>query len=174
MPAPGKQAGRIIDPEILIAALDDTHDAARRDARHALVAMGKAAVPSLIEALKSPSDQVRWEATKALCEIEDPDTVPVLIRTLEDEDFGIRWLAAKGLSEMNLKCLKPLLKVLMEKGDNDLVREGAHHVFVNLNKGELRKFVTPLLSALERPAPRVQAPVAAMHALELLEKAHKI
>jgi HEAT repeat protein len=53
-----KKGRKISDPEILIAA--------HRDACYALAAMGKGAVPSLIQALKRSDDLVRWEAAKGI------------------------------------------------------------------------------------------------------------
>lgn len=52
--------------EALIAALSSHDDGVRMQARHSLVAMGKAAVLSLTEALKNNNNLMRWEAAKAL------------------------------------------------------------------------------------------------------------
>jgi hypothetical protein len=82
--------------EALITSLGSHDDVVRVKARHTLVSLGKAAVPSLIVALKNKNDLVRWEATKALGEIGDPESAPALVRGLEDEDFDVRWLAAEG------------------------------------------------------------------------------
>ena len=139
--------------ETLINTLSSHKDKAREGARHTLVAMGKAAVPSLIEALKNKNTLMRWEAAKALGEIGDPETAPVLVKALEDEEFDVRWLAAEGLIKMNIKALKPLLEALEHRGDSVLLREGAHHVFHDLAKGGLRKFLVPVLAALEALEP---------------------
>ena len=50
----------------LIAALASPSPAARRQARETLVALGKPAVPSLIQLLSHRKPHVRWEAAKAL------------------------------------------------------------------------------------------------------------
>lgn len=128
---------------------------------------------------------MRWEAAKALGEIADPETGPVLVEALEDEEFDVRWLAAEGLVRMNIKGLKPLLEALELRGDSVLLREGAHHVFHDLAKGRLRKFLVPVLASLEALEPgeevpwtahhqwAVEVPLAARQALERLERLSK-
>ena len=163
------------DPlESLIPALSSEDDAKRVKARHSLVAMGRAAVPSLTEVLKNGTGLARWEAAKALGEIGVPEAAPSLVEALKDEEFDVRWLAAIGLIGMNIKGLKPLLHALMEQGDSVLMREGAHHVIHDLTKGGLRKYLAPVLAALENVEPAMSVPQAAFHALEMLEKEKKI
>ncbi len=171
--------------ETLIKTLSSRKDKAREGARHSLVAMGKAAVPSLIEALNKRNTLTRWEAAKALSEIADPETAPVLVEALEDQEFDVRWLAAEGLIKMNMKGLKPLLEALEHHGDSAFLLEGAHHVFHDLAKGGLRKSLAPVLAALEALEPgeavpwaalhesAVEVPLAARQALEMLEKLKK-
>jgi HEAT repeat protein len=171
--------------EASIAGLASHDDGLRVKARHALVALGKAAVPPLIEALKNKSSFMRWEAAKALGEIGDPEAAPALVDALEDEAFEVRWLAAEGLIKMNINGLKPLLRALEHRGDSVLLLEGAHHVFHDLTKGALRKYLVPVLAALEALEPgrgvpwaaphemNVEVPLAARQALEILEKGEK-
>jgi len=168
--------------EGLIMALASHNDSVRVKARHSLVAMGKAAVPLLTKALKSENSLTKWEAAKALGEIGDPSTAAALVEALEDDDFDVRWLAAEGLTKMNINALKPLLQALEKRGDSFFLQEGAHHVFHDLAKGGLRKFLAPVLAALEKLEPGeevpwaarhemvVEVPWAARHALDLLEK----
>jgi HEAT repeat protein len=155
----------------LIEALSSQDDFSRVEARKALESMGRKAVPFLVEALKDPDYLRRWEAAKTLGEIRDPKAAPALVMALEDEEFDIRWLAAKGLIEMNVKGLKPLFQALIGHADSALLREGAHHVLHDLAKGELRKYLAPVLIALEGMDSAVQVPIAASHALEALTKA---
>jgi len=169
-----------------VADLASHNDAVRVKARHSLVTMGKAAVPLLTKALKSENSLKKWEAAKALGEIGDPSTASTLVDALEDEDFDVRWLAAEGLTKMNINALKPLLQALEKRGDSFFLQEGAHHVFHDLAKGALRKFLAPVLAALEGLEPGeevpwaaphemvVEVPWAARHALEMLEKAKTI
>jgi len=181
------QAPRRAEPSVenLISDLSSHNDGTRVRARYALVAMGRAALPSLIEALKSHKYLTRWEAAKALGEIGDSEAAPALVRTLEDEDFDVRWLAAEGLTKMGIKGLKPLLEALRDRGDSGLLLEGAHHVFHDLTKGGLKKSLTPVLAALEAIEPGREVPWAATHeagvevpraahdALEMLKKLRK-
>ncbi len=161
-------------PEELILALSSEDDKARVKARSSLVAMGKAAVPSLAEALKEIDNLVRWEAAKALGEIGVPEAGPLLVEALEDEQFDVRWLAAVGLINMNIKGLKPLLHALMERTESVPLRDGAHHVIHDLTKGELKKYLAPVLSCLESAEPTAECPRVVFHALEMLEKDKKI
>ncbi len=124
----------------------------------------------------------RWEATKALGEIGNPESAPGLVKALEDDEFDVRWLAAEGLIKMNIKGLKPLLEALEYRGDSALLREGAHHVFHDLAKGGLRKSLIPVLAGLEaleaaagvpwipHEALGVEVSLAARRALEMLQK----
>jgi HEAT repeat protein len=172
--------------EAFIANLASHDDAKRVKARHSLVAIGKAAVPSLIEALKNSNTLMRWEAAKALGEIGDPGTAPALVKALEDEEFDVRWLAAEALIKMNINALRPLLQALESRGDSVMLQEGAHHVFHDLAKGALRKYLAPVLAALERlelgeEVPwvaghdmGVEVPWAARYSLDMLEKAKKL
>jgi HEAT repeat protein len=169
-----------------VADLASHNDTVRIKARHSLVTMGKAAVPLLTKALKSEKSLTKWEAAKALGEIGDPSTASILVEALEDEDFDVRWLAAEGLTKMNINALKPLLQALEKRGDSFFLQEGAHHVFHDLAKGALRKFLAPVLAALEGLEPGREVPWAARHemvvevpwaarrALEMLEKAKTI
>lgn len=172
--------------EALISDLSSHNDAARVKARHSLVAMGKAAVPFLTEALKNKNNLMRWETAKALGEIGDPGAAPALVKALEDEEFDVRWLAAEGLIKMNINGLKPLLQALEYRGDSVFLREGAHHVFHDLAKGALRKYLVPVLAALEALEPGeevpwvarhemvVEVPWAARQAIEMLDKEKRL
>jgi len=156
--------------EAMIAALSSEDDGKRVKARHSIVAMGKAAVPLLAQALRNGDTLVRWEAAKALGEIGVSEAAPPLVKALEDGEFDVRWLAAIGLIGMNIRGLKPLLHALMEQGDSVFLREGAHHVIHDLAKGGLRKYLALVLAALENVEPSMGVPQAAFHALEMLEK----
>ena len=156
------------------ADLASHDDRTREKARHTLVATGKDAVQSLIEALKDKRYLMRWEAAKALGEIANADAAPALVEALEDEAFDVRWLAAVALIRINIRGLRPLFQALIERGDSILLRDGAHHVMHDLSKGELRKYLLPVLATLEDVEPSMEVPQAAFQALEKLEKDIKI
>lgn len=158
--------------EAVIVNLASRNDRTREKARHTLVAMGKDAVESLIEALKDKRYLMRWEAAKALGEIADSGAAPALVEALEDEAFDVRWLSAVALIRINIRGLRPLFQALMDRGDSTLLREGAHHVFHDLAKGELRKYLAPVLTVLEQTDPAIEVPWAARRALEKLKSAN--
>lgn len=158
----------------LIAILASNDSLARQRARESLVDIGRPAVAPLMEALAAPDSNyhVRWEAAKALSELEDPEAAPVLVTALEDDSFGVRWLAAEGLISLGRDGLAPLLETLVQRSDSAVLREGAHHVLRMLNEGDLRPQIAPVLAALEDVEPIVEVPVAAHAALEALGKAN--
>jgi hypothetical protein len=152
----------------LIATLGDHGGLARQRARHSLVAIGKPAVPALVEALTDPNGHRRWEAAKTLGAIRDPSAAPALVRAMEDEDFGVRWLAAEGLIGLKRAGLASLLQALIHHSDSIWIREGAHHVFRMLVDHDLHDLVAPVLAALDGAEPVLEAPSAAQAALKAL------
>src|SRR5512143_997986 len=72
--------------ETLVSNLSSRNDVTRVRARYGLVTMGRAALPLLIQALKSHEYLTRWEAAKALGEIGDSEAASALVRALEDKD----------------------------------------------------------------------------------------
>jgi hypothetical protein len=155
--------------ETLIDNLGSHDDDIRLKARRSLVAMGKTAVAPLARALGNKKYLMRWEAAKALSEIGNPAAAPALVKALEDEESDVRWIAAEGLIKLNIDGVIPLLQALKERGDSTLLQEGTHHVFHDLSKGALKKFLAPVLAALESIDPGEEVPLAAFRALEMLD-----
>jgi HEAT repeat protein len=158
------------DIDALIQELGDRDVAKRKEARRMLQRMGRKATPALIQALEAPKEQVRWEAVQALRCIEDPRAAPALIQAMDDDEPAVRWLAARALVALGREALEPVLLEL-EQGANDAwMRTGVHHVLhALLEKGAVEnEEVEPVLEALENLEPRVEAPVAAYHALRRL------
>jgi HEAT repeat protein len=137
-------------------------------ARRSLVTMGHTAVPSLIEALGSSKNWIRWEAAKALSQIGDPTATDVLIKTLEDKNFDLRWLAAEGLIAIGKKSVVPLLRALIGNPKSLWLREGAHHVLHDMDRGDWDEELKPVMDALESFEPSVEIPMAAKQALDAL------
>jgi HEAT repeat protein len=163
--------GRIGDPAAapaLVGALASPDGVLRQNARAALVALGAAAVPRLVEALACSSDQVRWEAAKALAEISSPAAAAALVRALEDDNGGVRWVAAEGLIALGREGLEPLLRALIERSHSPWLRQGAHHVLRMLARRGYEQVVAPVLAALEGAGPALEAPIAAVQALDAL------
>ena len=157
----------------LIAALGGDDGTVRRGAREALVAIGKPAVRSLIEALQDANEHLRWEAAKALSEIRGKSAAAALVVALEDESFGIRWLAAEGLVALGRHTLPLLLPALVKRAGSIWLREGALHVLHLLAHQGLGDETRPVVAALEGPDPTVAVPLAAGDAIEKLRRARR-
>jgi HEAT repeat protein len=152
-----------------IASLESPSPVTRRKAREALVALGKPAVPLLIQLLSHRKPHVRWEAAKALGGIADPIAASALVNALKDRDGDVRWLAAEGLAALGQDALHPLLAALIERHESDWLCEGAHHVcHVLVKKRGLGEVLQPLLAALGQSEPEAAAPLAAYTALSQL------
>ena len=143
----------------------------RLKARKALVAQGKPAVPSLVLALrKSKSDQVRWEAAKALGAIGDARAIPSLVKALEDGDEDVGWLAAEGLRKFQKAAWPALFRALIKGGaDSGPLRRGAHHVLRNRRGNGFDYFLTTLKNALESSLASESTPVAAYDILRRMK-----
>jgi HEAT repeat protein len=157
-----------VDP--LIACLSKHDPVLVHQARLALIAIGCPAVPSLVNALSDSSDQVRWEAAKALAQINGPGSATALVNALEDNNAGVRWLAAQGLINLKGEGLEPLLHTLVGHKYSTWLGQGAHHVLQELRKRkEFEPVASPVLEALEGLEPATEVPGVALAALELLE-----
>ncbi len=137
-------------------------------ARRQLVAMGHKAVPFLVKELGNEKYWVRWEAAKALTQIGDPTATAALIKALEDKEFDVRWLAAEGLINIGRKAVVPLLEALVGNLKSIWLRQGAHHVLHDMDRGDLDEVLRPVMSALEDVEPYIEVPVAARKALDML------
>ena len=65
----------------------------------------------------------------------------------------------------------PILTTLIEQADSTWVREGVHHVLHDMNQGNLREILQPVLAALEGNNPALEVPLAAQAALAVLKNA---
>ncbi len=152
----------------LIADLECDDVIRCQKARRKLVALGHKAVPYLVKAMGAKKYWTRWEAAKALAQIGDPTATAALIKALEDKEFDIRWLAAEGLINIGRKAVVPLLEALIDNPMSTWLRQGAHHVLHDMNRGELDKLLMPVMNALEDVEPYIEVPVSARKALDKL------
>ncbi len=135
-------------------------------ARRKLVNMGSAAVDKLVNELSNKKHWVRWEAAKALGQIGDAAAARALVKALEDNEFDVRWLAAEALINIGRGSLEPLLKALADHGDKSLfLRQGAHHVLHDMNRGGLDTILKPVMAAVEDIAPSIEVLQVAKKAL---------
>jgi len=149
--------------ESLMETLSNKDGMLRQGARKALMAMGASAVLPLAEALEhSKSDQVRWEAAKALGAMHDVRAIPTLITALADRDSDVVWLAAVGLNAFGTKAWPELLQTLVDKGTESVVlRKELHHVFHNQKESGYEDLLAALMEALESNALPETAPMVA-------------
>ena len=96
--------------ESLVRAMNDEDAMVCNLAAHALVKIGKPAVPSLIEAVKGESQAVRIHAIRALAEIKDYRAIPVLMQASEEDSAALGYWAKEGLERLGLDMvyLKPV------------------------------------------------------------------
>ena len=136
--------------ESLMEMLASKDGMLRKKARISLVALGKQAVPSLIQALQnSKLDHLRWEAAKTLGAIGDAKAIPPLVKALEDGDQDVAWLAAVALKKFKKEAWPTLLRVLIKRrSDSVLLRQGAHHVLRNQKEDGFNGLLATLKKAL--------------------------
>jgi HEAT repeat protein len=157
--------------ETLVGQLHSKKWVERQGARIALVKIGKAAAPRLIELLSSRNKRVRWEACKALGGIKEPAAAASLVSALTDDSMEIRWLAAEGLIALEEKALVPLLQALEMDFESPFLRQGAHHVLHALERKEkLSEKTMAVLDTLRFLEPKTEVAVAARKALDSLRR----
>lgn len=93
----------------------------------ALARMGPDAVPGLVEALRSPDDEVRAGAARALALMGPPDAeraVPDLIAALDDSSLIVRRYAVRAIARLGpaaKEATPRLLKMLNEPSNSSFV-----------------------------------------------------
>jgi HEAT repeat protein len=133
----------------LIEDMTGDNGIARQKAWHRLVKIGEPAIDYLIELQYSKNHKARWEAIKAIGQINDPETIPILINSLEDDKFDVRWLAAEGLIDLGKDVVKPLLNTFSQDIDSEYLREGVHHILKELERRDEFDDKTEIIPALE-------------------------
>jgi bilin biosynthesis protein len=99
-------------------ALIDKAEHVRGSAVRALANMGRADAAVLKHFLSDESVLVRWEATRALGELGDPQAVEPLVEALEDERVYVRRGAAWALGEIgDARAVAPLSRIAQDKGN---------------------------------------------------------
>jgi HEAT repeat protein len=107
--------GQIGDPSAIPALIACLGDVETTDAAiNALVHIGKPALPTLIEALTSPSNRVRSAACTALGLIRDSVAVPEIIGLLTDVVRDVRYAACSALRQIGGKTAMSALRIQAE------------------------------------------------------------
>lgn len=86
----------------LIGALDDQDRLYASLAANALVAIGDAAVPALIEVAESGRRRAQIEAVRALAMIGDKRAIPTLFAALGEDSAMLEYWADEGLERMGV------------------------------------------------------------------------
>jgi len=161
-----KPTGTSLDS--LMDMLADKDGMVRQGARESLVALGRPAVSSLIRALRhSESDQVRWEAAKALGAINDARSIPTLVEALSDSNSDVAWLAAEALIKFKKAAWLALFEMLIKSGsDSPILRQGAHHVLWKQKADGFNDLLKTLIEALDSSTDPESATVAAYEILK--------
>ena len=96
--------------QTLVQALNDEDSMVNSLAVNALVKIGNAAVPSLIEVVKSAPQSARIHALRALAEIRDHRAIPVMMKVMEEDSALLQHWAKEGLDRLGLDMvyIKPV------------------------------------------------------------------
>lgn len=93
----------------LVHALSDADGMVGSLATTALVQIGSAAVPSLIEVVKDGGQSARINALRALAEIKDHRAIPIMMKVMEEDSSLLQHWAQEGLERLglNMVYIKP-------------------------------------------------------------------
>lgn len=89
----------------LVRALNDADSMVGSLAMTALVKIGKAAVPSLIEVVKSGKQSARILALRALAEIKDHRAIPIMMNVMGENSSLLQHWAKEGLDRLGLDMI---------------------------------------------------------------------
>ncbi len=153
------------DVDALIGDLASEDHLTRHKARRGLTRLGTDVVPQLRDVLRSPSERVRWEATKVLGTIGGEQALEALAMALPDASHDVRWAAVEGLIEGREDAYHPVLHQLVVHSSNVGVREAASHILSHAVRDEESTFLRPVLRALRGRAPVFEVSLAAYQAL---------
>jgi len=95
----------------LVQALSDQDSMTSNLAMHALIKIGKEAVPALIDCVKNKSPQsARIQALRALAELRDHRAIPTMMQVMEEDSVLLQHWAKEGLERLGLDMvyIKPL------------------------------------------------------------------
>jgi HEAT repeat protein len=94
----------------LVQALSDDDSMVSSLAVNALVKIGKAAVPALIDVVKNGAQSARIHALRALAEIRDHRAIPIMMKVMEEDSALLQHWAKEGLDRLGLDMvyIKPV------------------------------------------------------------------
>jgi HEAT repeat protein len=86
----------------LVHALSDEDGMLSSLAANALVRIGGAAVPALIETVTSGAQSARIHALRALAEIKDHRAIPIMMKVMQEDSALLQHWAKEGLDRLGL------------------------------------------------------------------------
>lgn len=89
----------------LVDALSDADSMVGSLAMTALVRIGSAAVPSLIETVKKGRQSARILALRALAEIKDHRAIPIMMKVMSEDSSLLQHWAQEGLERLGLDMI---------------------------------------------------------------------
>lgn len=144
-----------------------------KEATNALIQIGKAAVPPVIEVLENGDSYSRVNASKILLALKDPRAIPPLLAALKDKETWVRNNAARYFQQIpDKRAVDPLIVVLNDP--ENLVRNQAA---VTLGKIGDERAVKPLIDVMNKKndkaawsAAQALGDIGGQHAADALSK----
>jgi HEAT repeats len=169
-----KALGRVGDPAAVPALLNALRGADEQlgsQVFSALVRLGPAAVPALLEASTSNSAWMRWQCVRALGGIHDRRAIPVLVKALSDSDHSVAWMGAKGLVHFGRLSIEPVLRLLMTAEMTPWLVETASYVLQTQSQYDpkVKPYLEPVVQQMRGLAFRVGTAHVAQKALAQLQ-----
>jgi len=106
----------------VVANLTSGDDEQAEAAAEALAQEGLAAIPALLQLLRSPIEDRRWWAVRAIAEIDHANARTLLVQALHDPASAVRQCAAIGLREHADEEALPALLEALGSADRMLAR----------------------------------------------------
>jgi HEAT repeat protein len=123
----GNASDKQLQIKSFIDGLGSKDKGVREKSRQSIISIGKPAAESLVHALANPNEQVRWEASKLLGEIDiawsefaDSKIVHALIDDLTSKDGRVRVRARRSLVAIGGKAVADLVEAM--KSEKELKR----------------------------------------------------
>ena len=149
----------------LFKALTMDKDRLHREARRALLSLGRLAEPVWIEALNHPDKHIRWEAARGLGNYGNTEATHILAEGLFDGDYAVRWATTDVLAQLGEKAVPAILSAIIRNPLNEPSRQASYHALHGINSNRLQERIKPLLDALNKYSGSVNAPAIAQSLL---------
>ena len=150
----------------------ERHDALAARLLHLPDTSGSAAIPELKAGLGHYDPWVRLHAVEGLAKLSDPEAHALLATALHDPSFGVHWAASRALAAAGRSGVVAALRALLHDMPSTVLLHGVAYVLHHAAlAAEDRATVRTVEDALRRPAADLEAPVAALEALDRLAPA---